>query len=244
MLFSYRRGRIGVIGRSILAGAALVACTVQDPVTTDPLTRNLQWFSYVGGDDLRETCRAGAPARYRFVYNAVWEEQVRTYELERLAPGQGALLTVRVIRGAPRLLQAYVVDSAAVGSSVTRTVVPEADYVDLIRAVEADGFGRQVRDGTRLESYDFYWLVNACAAGAWHLHAWRREDPGFADLAFAKALLRLDRSGIPVNPVRPIDLATRQIQYGDAPSERGRAANDQFQLIVRGGRLWGHARLF
>lgn len=232
-----------------LAGAAfamiaLAACSVADPVTRDPLSRNLQWFSYVGGDDLRAACSPAAVPRYRFVYNAVWEEQVRTYELERLPVGQGALLTIRVIRGAPRLLQAYVVDSPAVGASGIQVRVPELAYLDLIRSVEADGFGRPMPDDTRLESYDFYWLVNACAAGHWHLHAWRRQDPGFGALAFAERLMRLDTTGVPTNPIRAINLAERQIGYGEAASERGRAVNDSFQLIIRSGRLWGNSRLF
>lgn len=241
---NFRLRSLGALAVAALGGLAMVACTVGDPVTGDPLSRNLQWFSYVGGDDLREGCSPQAPARYRFVYNAVWEEQVRTYELTRLPVGQGAMLTVRVIRGAPRLLQAYVVDSAAVGASRVDVRVPEAAYLDLIRAVEADGFGRPVADNTRLESYDFYWLVNACAAGRWHLHAWRRQDPGFGVLGFAERLLRLDTTGVPANPIREINLAERQIRYGEAASERGRAVNDSFQLIVRGGRLWGNARLF
>ena len=37
--------------------------------------------------------------------------------MEQLPPGQGAQLSVEVIRGAPRLLQAYIIDSSAVGSS-------------------------------------------------------------------------------------------------------------------------------
>ena len=229
---------------AVTAALLVAGCSVGDPVTGDPVSRNLQWFSYVGGDDLRETCTPAAPARYRFVYNAVWEEQVRTYEVERIAPGQGALLTVRVIRGAPRLLQAYVIDSPAVGSTTHRVRIGEPDYLQLIRAAEADGFGRSVADDTRLESYDFYWLANACAAGAWHLHAWRRQDPAFASLAFASILFRLDPSGVPVNPARPINLADRQIRYGEAASERGRAVNDSFQLLIRSGRLWGHARIF
>lgn len=229
--------------RVVVAFLVLAGCAVRDPATSDPLTRNLQWFSYVGGDDIRENCSTSGPTRYRFVYNAVWEEQVRTYDVERLPAGQGAMLTIRVIRGAPRLLQAYLIDTAAVGSSRHQVRVPESEYLDLIRAAEADGFGQSVPDGTRLESYDFYWLANACSAGGWHLHAWRRQDPGFARLQFAEILFRLDISAIAVNPLRRIDPAQRLVQHGESPSERGRAIGDSFQLVIRSGRLWGHARL-
>jgi hypothetical protein len=46
-----------------------------------PIVRSLNWFSYVASDDIRAACRPGARNRLRLVYNALWEEQVRTYEL-------------------------------------------------------------------------------------------------------------------------------------------------------------------
>lgn len=232
---------------SAVLGAALLllgACVAREGGINDPIQRNFQWFSFVGGDDIRERCVAGAPARYRFVYNAVWEEQVRVYELERLAQGQGANLKVNVIRGAPRLLQAYLIDSPAVGSTSAQARLSEQAYLDLARAVEQAGFGRMPADGTRLQSYDFYWLVTACAGGRWHLNAWRRQDPGFDRLGFDRLLFGHDRTGVPVNPVRVIDPAQRLIRNGEAPSERGRSVNDSFELLIRNGRLFGHAGLF
>jgi len=236
-----RRRGLAILGLVLLV---LGACVAREGGIDEPIQRNLQWFSFVGGDDIRERCVAGAPPRYRFVYNAVWEEQVRVYELERLPPGQGAQLKVNVIRGAPRLLQAYLIDSPAVGAVSRQSRLSEQEFLDLVRALDQSGFGRSPADGTRLQSYDFYWLVNACAGGRWHLNAWRRQDPGFDRLAFDRLLFGHDRTGVAVNPARVIDPAQRLIGYGEAPSERGRAVNDSFELMIRNGRLFGHARLF
>jgi len=43
--------------------------------------RSLNWFSYVAAEDIRAACRPGGRNRLRLVYNALWEEQVRAYEV-------------------------------------------------------------------------------------------------------------------------------------------------------------------
>jgi hypothetical protein len=229
--------RNAVVLGAVLLG--LVGCVAREGGISDPIQRNFQWFSFVGGDDIRARCVAGAPDRYRFVFNAVWEEQVRVYELERLPPGQGAQLKVNVIRGAPHLLQAYLIDSNAVGSASRQKRLDEQEYRDIVRALEQAGFASTPPDGTRLQSYDFYWLVTACTNARWHLNAWRRQDPGFQRLGFDRLLFAHDSSGVPVNPTRVIDPAQRLLEYGDAPSERGRAASTAFELMIRNGRLFG-----
>lgn len=217
---------------------AITGCTARGGAPSDPIQRNAQWFSFVGGDDLRERCGPAAPARYRFVFNAIWSEQVRVYEIEQLPAGQGAQLSVEVIRGAPRLLQAYIIDSSAVGSTRAQARLSEAEFIDLTRALSQAGFDRMPADGTRLQSGDFYWLVTACTGGRWHLNAWRRQDPGFFDrLGFDRLLFAQDRTGVPVNPPRPSDPRQRPAQFGDGPG-------DAFELLIRNGRLFGNARLF
>ena len=46
-----------------------------------PVTRKLTWFSHLGGRDIRNSCVTGAPDRYRFVYNGIYVEQVRSYDI-------------------------------------------------------------------------------------------------------------------------------------------------------------------
>jgi hypothetical protein len=61
-----------------------------------PIVRSLNWFSYVASDDIRAACRPGGRDRLRLVYNALWEEQVRTYELF-LQPDGTAGLNIGVL---------------------------------------------------------------------------------------------------------------------------------------------------
>jgi len=65
--------------RALLACALLVlalgaGCTYGGGDIAEPLQRKFQWFSYVGGDDLKAECAPGRAPRYRFVYNATWEQ--------------------------------------------------------------------------------------------------------------------------------------------------------------------------
>lgn len=59
--------------------------------------RRYTWFSYLAGDDLRESCRSHAPPRYRFVYNAIYSEQVRTYEINSLSDDGGDMIDAEVL---------------------------------------------------------------------------------------------------------------------------------------------------
>ena len=51
----------------------------------------------MNGDDIRRSCRPGAPSHLRLVYNAVNVEQVRTYDVHKLA--DGARMDIRVLQG-------------------------------------------------------------------------------------------------------------------------------------------------
>src|SRR5947209_6032738 len=56
-----------------------------------PIVRSLNWFGFVAGDDIRAACTPGSRDRIRLVYNALWEEQVRTYEINLQADGTAGL---------------------------------------------------------------------------------------------------------------------------------------------------------
>src|SRR3954471_5052202 len=67
-----------------------------DRAVEQPVVRSLNWFSYVAAGDIRAACRPGGRNRMRLVYNALWEEQVRTYELF-LQPDGTAGLNIGVL---------------------------------------------------------------------------------------------------------------------------------------------------
>ena len=91
--------RFGALAMLVLAGG----CSYQLGGIGNPITRKFQYFSYLDGEDIRRDCVAGAPARYRLVYNANYNEQVRAYDLRRNAPGSGASLTTQVFGGGGNL---------------------------------------------------------------------------------------------------------------------------------------------
>jgi hypothetical protein len=240
---SYRsRLRLAVV----LGSAMLVlgSCAARPGGAADGLQRGLQWYAMAGGADLRETCAPGTTNRYRFIYNAVWDEQVRVYDLDGKPAGAGAELRSTVIAGAPRILQAGLSALAGrPGAAVAVTRLDAGRVAALTGALAEAGFAtRPPADGVRLRSDDFYWLVSACIDGVWRLNAWRRGDPGFAGLGFDRLLFAADETGIPVNPPRAVDAAQRRLARGESPGERGRG--DDFELVIRGGRLWGHAAWF
>ena len=67
-------------------GLALVAVSPAsaqrpDAKVEQPIVRTFNWFSYVGADDIRSSCEPDGRSRLRLIYNGVWEEQVRAYEI-------------------------------------------------------------------------------------------------------------------------------------------------------------------
>src|SRR5215510_5608925 len=74
---------------------AVSACAYRGGID-NPVVRKTQWFSYLDGDDIRTYCVENAPDSYRLVYNARYNEQLRSYELTADGAG-GASLTSRAM---------------------------------------------------------------------------------------------------------------------------------------------------
>jgi len=239
------------VAGAVLGAALLGACTYVGGDIEEPVQRKFQWFSYVGGDDLRAECVAGRPARYRFVYNATWEEQVRTYDIDRI-PGDGALLRVRVLRGGARVLQYWIIDqtggSAAPTSVVQDVKLSEAQYLELIRAVESSGFGAPSPAGLQLPSWDFFWLVSACDDGRFHLNAWRQRNPGWDRITFDRLLFAADRTEVAVRRApewpRSWTEADYRLSRGQSTSNPDTKESEGFQMAVGTDGLRGNLRAF
>ena len=71
--------------------AVLAACTA-DGGTSNQIFRPFQWFSYANGDDIRENCAPGRNARYRMIYNAIYDKQVVVISLDDLIAIEKALV--------------------------------------------------------------------------------------------------------------------------------------------------------
>jgi hypothetical protein len=224
----------------ILASLLTGSCAYRQGMIEAPFVRNYQYFSYVAGDDIRRDCRPGTAAQYRFVYNAIWGEQVRAYDLRRSATGEGAILWSEVFEGGgvlSALNTANLLSSKRDGSGRIR--LSEAEYVALIRAVEASGFGAPAPQGLALPSWAFSWVAAACANGRFHLNAWRYPSERFAQIQFAQTLFRYDPSSIEVNPPRPTNETERA-----APPGAEREPRWDFVLRVGENDLSGRAGSF
>ena len=184
----------------VVALVALSACTSGGP-TSSPGGRTAEWFSYVAGEDIQATCHAGAAERYRFVYNAVYTEQVRTYDFSLEGTGPGGLLRAAVFSGKPISTKSLLDPLRGWRGEVSwATVAPEA-LGQIREALAEAGFFAPPPVGMFLDSGDYYWVVNACIGGRHHFNVFAAPAQAVAELGFFAHLLRHDRTGVAVNPV-------------------------------------------
>ncbi len=174
----------------------LNACTTYQGTTSNPIERSLTWFSFVAGDDIRTACRAGGPDHYRFVYNAIYQVQIRAYELTPTS--DGAELSVRA-RGRPGIVNRIslnnpfgpweLLQSSAQIDNPTAAGIVEA-YADAVAASPSSA-------GQLLDSNEYYWIVSGCSGGNFALNAFVDPKVDVNALQFPKRLLAHDDSGVP-----------------------------------------------
>ncbi|WP_299380748.1 hypothetical protein [uncultured Kiloniella sp.] len=169
-----------------------------------PYTQKATWFSYVGGDDIRERCVPGV-TEYRLVYNAVYDEQIRSYEIKG-QPGGSAEMVSRVqeghgLRGSKISLSDPL---AQFGWEKSIKRLSAAEVSELEGLLKVSGAGEPHTKGNRLRSDDFYWVSALCYDGAFVYNGWKKTSEGFEHLAFMPFLLKHDETGIDVNPVRDV----------------------------------------
>ncbi len=167
----------------------------------DPVARSFTWFSYLAGDDIRAACASGAPERYRFVYNAVWGEQVRTYDVA--AGPSGATQTSRVF-GSANLVSFDPLDPQ--GPWRGRRSEAALDAAGVARIARLLPGEDAAKPGAWLRSDDYYWAASACRNGRFIFQAWDSDAPDFTGLPFLPALLPADRTGVPPRPWKRLAL--------------------------------------
>ena len=191
-----------------LAGALLAAgCTLQETVQ-NPLTQRFAWFQYLNGNDVREGCFEGGLWRVRLIYNARYQEQIRVYNL--VSDGAGGALAVARAQGPGNLVE--------LGLGLDDVLAPwrwhrsearlnqEATETFFKRLTQS-GFFEPAPVNLNLPSAGFYWIAVSCIAGQVHFNAWRYPSERYQALSFPEFLFALDKTGLAVNPPRPIDAA-------------------------------------
>jgi hypothetical protein len=211
----------------------LSACTYRAGDSDNPIGRSFSWFSYLNADDLRASCTKGAADRYRIVYNAVWQEQVRTYDVT--VGRDGGDLKIQV-KGDTDFARAIPLDDllSPWRGKILRSRLSPRDIQRLGGALRRSGFYKPVPKGTRVQSWGFFWVAAACEGGRFRFNVWAFPSRRFDDVTLAKALKRLDRTKIPFN--KPRDTWE--------PDRQDDRAVDRYQLVVKGNGFAGNAGLF
>ncbi|WP_125932998.1 hypothetical protein [Kiloniella majae] len=178
-------------------------CTYQGDIDK-PYTQKATWFSYVGGDDIRARCAPGL-TEYRLIYNAVYDEQIRSYEIKG-KPGGPAEMVSRVQEGhgldVTEISLSDPLGQFGWKKSVTTLSVSEMDELESL--LKISGAGEPITKGARLRSDDFYWVSALCYDGAFVYNGWKKTPEGFEHLAFMPFLLKHDETGVEVNPFRDV----------------------------------------
>lgn len=205
--------KIRFLGLAIFS-VLIASCTNVGP-TDDPVVRRYSWNHYVGGDDLARACLPGAPETLRLVYNGIYDEQRRTYDFTA-QPDGGAMLDARAI-GPGDLRQVAFNDALKPWSGQQALYkLDAAEYAGVKGSLAQAGFEGPAPQGLELRGDSFYWTASACRDGQFHFHAWAAPSPAFDRLTFIEALAPFDRTGVAVNPPRPLALPPYGLLFATA----------------------------
>jgi hypothetical protein len=187
--FGLRRGALALPLLLALAGCSL----------DNPLGRTFTWFSHLDAADIRDKCVGSTGEHYRLVYNAVWGEQVRSYDI--VAPrGASASLEARVFFP-ENLNEINLLDPLELYRGHTGTAALTVEDMGSFRAaLSASGFDGPTPRGLILPSSGFYWIAAACRNGVFHYNAYLYPSASFASIRFDQWLFAHDPTGVAVTP--------------------------------------------
>ena len=180
------------------------ACASRGP-SDNPIVQGLTWFTYAAGSDIRNRCRAGGTDEYRFIYNGQYDRHLRAYDLAVQPDGSAQLLARS--RGARGNLARFGLENPLGPWALEerRTTLDGNTVGQLLAALAGDAAAVPPANGQRLNSYEFYWLVSQCKAGAFSLAAFVHPRVNHRDLAFPSALLAQDTTTVPFREARSFE---------------------------------------
>lgn len=220
-----------IVGLAVAVAAALAACTFDNP-----LGRSLGWFRYLDAADIRDVCSSRAGERYRLVYNAVWGQQVRSYDIAAGPGDAGGTLAVRVFFP-EKVNDIDLLDPLALYRGQTATVaLSPADLAGFRDALHASDFDGATPRGLVLRSDGFYWAAASCRDGIFHYNAYAYPSPRFAALRVDRWLFAHDPTGVAI--AAPIPIGPRPLQNYRA-TDTAPAPNTVFDMTVSDNGLVG-----
>ncbi|MGE5547210.1 MAG: hypothetical protein ACM33T_09950 [Solirubrobacterales bacterium] len=178
---------------------AISGCAYQGGDIGNPLTRKFHWFSFIEGEDIRASCAPGTPDRYRVVYNGIYDEQLRIYELDGLRRVLVANVTHPGVEPltAPDILEPW-------RAATSRRQLDAAAYESLVAAFAASGMFEPPPVGLELPARSYFWTAAMCKDGRYAFTAWKAPSPAFDRLSFPARLFELDDTGVAVNAPKPV----------------------------------------
>lgn len=188
--------RIAVMALVLL----VVGCSYDGGGLGNPISRRFEWFSFVGGDDIRAACVAGSADRYRLIYTALYNEQVRVYEVDAAS----RQLTEKVLRPA-NLARFNLEDIGSLWEPVTATVsLSKSEYDALQQSFVASGLYAPPPVGLDLASHSYNWTAAFCHQGTYGFTGWLYPSAAFEKLTFNRWLFDHDKTGIAIDEPAPI----------------------------------------
>ncbi len=190
----------------------------------NPISRTLQWPDIMAGADIRAACGPGAPERWRFVYNAIYSEQVRSYDIV------GGTVETRVFE---RLGIGYMTTFSLaefIHGAVSAVPIAPEDLRRLVAVWEAD-LPKAVKPVGHLRADRFFWTSAGCRYGRFVVAAFNYPPDGSTPFNFPLELARFDRSGKPGNPPRPMPDVGALAGY--IPSRHNSADRDMQRFLLR-----------
>ncbi len=168
----------------------------------EPGVRKFTLFSMLNGDDIRGKCASVAGyERYRVVYNGLYEEQFRVYELSK-GPKNGHVFKASVTSPA-NVAEIELKDLLSPWRpAVAERFISDSDFQALTGVLQQSGYAKGAPKGLDLPSDNFWWLAVGCKDGAVSFHAWKHPHTDLTALPLVKAFLALDQTGVRLNPPR------------------------------------------
>ncbi len=170
----------------------------------------------------------------RLVYNALWEEQVRTYEIYLQTNGTAGLnVGILADQGNVSALAIASGEDALNPWRMQRgqRLLDPVETRELMGLLQASSAFGPPRDGLRLPDNDFWWTVASCRGGVWGFQAYHYPTDGFANVRFAEKLFALDNVKVAVNRPRKLEPAEFRRDM-NANSRRNTSRADRWVLVL------------
>ena len=254
MLIKLMRRLPGLVVPALVLAAGLAGCAYHQDQQYDinnPVIRKTGWFSYLDGNDIRESCatagEGGGQEHYRLVYNGQYDEQIRAYELYVAQDGSG-ILTAKALDNANNIANITLPDIFSPWnwheSQIKLSPAEVAKFRDMLAA---SGYGQGAPQGLQLHSRDFYWIAAGCRQGKFQYYAWNNRPQsmapaGFAPIRFRDFLLAHDETKVGFRPDHQTSPAERDMNRGGGGDAR--TPNGTFILTVKGDGLGGILNAF